>query len=82
MIKSILGKAETIRMDSTLVRPSWMRFSCNEYHTIDCFVVLSVDEYKQPSFAKIMDMYLIDDNIVIFFASLLCFTIIVIFILM
>ena len=29
-----------------------------------------VDEYKQPSFAKIIDMYLIDDTTVIFLAQI------------
>ncbi len=57
-------------MDSTLARPSWIKFNGSEFRTIDCFVILSVDEYKQPSFAKIIDMYLIDDNIVIFLAQI------------
>ena len=57
MIQGILDKAETIRMDSTLARPTWIKFNGSEFCTTDCFVILSVDEYKQPSFAKIINRH-------------------------
>ena len=46
VIQGILEKAETIRMDSTLARPTWIKINGSEFRTTDCFVVLSVDEYN------------------------------------
>ena len=52
-------------MESTIARLAiaWLKITGhNEYRTNDCFLLVSVNEYGVPSFAKVIDIYLISDN--------------------
>ena len=65
IVGNILPKVDNTSDNTTLARPSWIKFSGYEYRSSDCYILMSVDEYKNPTFAKIMDIYLIDSNTVI-----------------
>ena len=67
LIANISNKIPGILMESTIARPAWLKITGHdEYRTNDCFLLVSVNEYGEPSFAKVIDIYLIADNIIIF----------------